>query len=281
MSQKHFTVRDLIPVSFVILLIAILYYNTFAWLVYTWNTQGMYSHGFIIPLISGFLLYARRKEMMSLVANYRNALGLIIFIIAILIKLTGDILDINTFRAYSFIILLCGIILYLYGWKVFKRSSFSVFFLIFMVPIYNFLIKPISVALKLFIANLSVKACSPFGFPIFRDGVQIYLSDGSLEVADPCSGIRSLIALFALGVLYIYLSEGKFVTKIIMFLSIAPIAIVTNAVRVIVLILVAQYYHINASTEGIVHQASGIMVFVLAIFLFYLTGKVLGIKYSL
>jgi exosortase len=133
-----------------------------------------------------------------------------------------------------------------------------------------------SFPLKLMVSNFATTFLTIFGFPIFREGAVVHLAKTTLTIDDPCSGIRSLISLLALGALMAYISNTGIFKKIILFVSAIPIAIFTNVLRVCALILAANWLGANwALPEHWFHTASGMGVFGVSMILLFLTMKAL------
>jgi exosortase len=133
-----------------------------------------------------------------------------------------------------------------------------------------------SFPLKLMVANLGASLLNLFGFPIFREGAIVHLARTALTIDDPCSGIRSLISLLALGALMAYISNTGLLKKVILFISAIPIAIFTNVLRVCALILAANWLGSQwAMPEHWFHTASGMGVFGISMILLFLTMRVL------
>jgi exosortase len=137
-------------------------------------------------------------------------------------------------------------------------------------------ISAISFPLKMMVANLGTDIMALSGMPIVREGAMIQLTNASLSVGDPCSGIRSLIALMAMGALFAYLLQGNIVKKLTLFVLTIPIAIATNVLRVCSLIFVADKLGSEwASPEHWFHTTSGLAVFVVSMALLFGITRVL------
>lgn len=183
-----------LEITIISLLIITLYYPVLSWLFMRWSTDPTYSHGFLIPLISGFLIWHKREDLRNS-KKISSTVGLAVIIFGLLLQFLCTITDINTVSSYSLIIVISGIILYLWGKEIFLKLLFPICFLAFMVPIFSFIINPISFELKHQVSKLTFNIIALTDIPIYREGVMIHLANASLEVANPCSGIQSLISL--------------------------------------------------------------------------------------
>jgi exosortase len=258
------------------ILFAGLYYRVFPPMVMQWYGDENYSHGFIVPVIAGYFLYlnlGKLKESRVLPSNF----GIVVIIFA-LIQLTIGYVGTEFFSMrLSIVVLLSGIVLYLFGKDVLKVMSLPIGYLFFMVPLPYIVYDSIAFPLKLFVAKYSVIFLKLIGISVWRDGNIIMLSNTVLEVADACSGIRSLMSLLALSVAFAYLSQDSFVKRIIVILSAIPIAIFANGVRVIVTGILAQHWGAKAA-EGFFHEFAGLAVFGVAVVMLLLTGALLRRK---
>jgi len=167
-----------------------------------------------------------------------------------------------------------GLVLLFLGKQFLRKLLFPIFFLIFMIPLPMVAIANISFRLKIFASQIAVFLVRLTGLPVVREGSVIKTAHSYLVVEDPCSGIRSLIALIALGTLMAYFSRLSRAKKIILFLSSAPIAIFSNVIRIAVLTLVSEMYGSKIAT-GTFHDVMGFVVFAIAFFSLVLLGKVL------
>lgn len=143
-----------------------------------------------------------------------------------------------------------------------------------MVPLPYIVYDAIAFPLKLFVAKFSVLALKAAGVVVLREGNIIMFPSTTLEVADACSGLRSLVSLLALAVAYAFLSQKSAVRRTLVILSAVPIAMVTNMTRVIVTGFLAQYYG-AAAAEGFFHEFAGMAVFALAMVLLVAFGGLL------
>lgn len=251
------------------------YHGTFLWLYerYT-NPDSHYSHGFLIPLISGYLIWRNRDRLKNSLGS-GSGVGLGLIVLSLLIHIGSVWTHIFFTSGFSILLFLVGISLYIFGFRFTKTISFPLGFLIFMFPLPMEAVAAFSFPLKLMVANLAASFLNFLGLPLFREGAAIHLARTTLMIDDPCSGIRSLISLLALGALITYLSGTSVLRKMIIFLSTIPIAIFSNVLRVCALILAANWLGSRwAMPEHWFHTASGLAVFGISMILIYLTMRV-------
>lgn len=254
-------------------LLAILYATIYPGMVDDWLNDPNYSHGLLIPAISAYLLYQRRDELAKAPVQ-PNTWGLPVMLIALLMLVFGLAgTEYFTMRSSS-IFLLAGIVLFLFGGPVFKMAAMPIAFLFFMVPLPYIVYDAVAFPLKLFVARFSVLALKVMGIIVWREGNIIMFPQTVLEVADACSGLRSLMSLLALSVAFALLSQKSLWKRLVLSLSAIPIAVATNMFRVIVTGFLAQYYG-AAAAEGFFHEFAGLAVFAVAMLLLFGAGAVL------
>lgn len=246
------------------LLIILTYFPTFIWMIDRWKAvDSYYSHGFLVPLISGFIAWQKLKKLSGLKIIPTFRWGWLLLIAGVGIHVISALLRVYFTSAYSLLLVLSGIILLFGGKEYFKKMIFSMFFLTFMIPLPLFLTSNLSFRLKILASQLAVAIVNMAGIKAVRDGSVIMTAHSQLIVEDPCSGIRSLIALIALSFLFAYYSNITKANKIILCFAAVPIAICANVVRITVLTLVGEVYGMRFTT-GLLHEIMGFGVFVLA-----------------
>jgi exosortase A len=252
------------------------YHETFLWLHERYdNPDSHYSHGYLIPFICGYLIWQQRKELAEL-PRTSSSVGLGLIVMALLVHVVSVWTHTFFTSGFSIMVLVTGLCLYLYGTEVTKKLAFPVGFLAFMFPLPMRVISAISFPLKMLVANLGTKIMALSGMPIVREGAMIQLTNASLSVGDPCSGIRSLIALMAMGALFAYLLRGGIGRKLLLFLLTIPVAIATNVLRVCTLIFVAEKLGSEwASPEHWFHTTSGLAVFFISMAILFGIMRVL------
>lgn len=239
------------------------------------GADSYYSHGFIVPLVSIFFIYWK-KDLLSETKQSTNIIGLYIIILALLLHLLGTILYIFSISGFSIFFLIVGLTLYFVGSTISKLIWFPLIFLVFMFPLPQALIGIISFPLKIFAAKAGVWIVDSLGVPVHGEGFNIFIPAGHLLVGNPCSGLRSLISFLALGSVLAYLAPLSAGKKWILFLLTIPIALLSNVVRVPILILASHKWGLAAAApDTFVHTGSGILVFIIGFTLLLASAKVL------
>ncbi len=266
--------KNLIKLVTLGILITLAYIPSFLWMYERWTVKDTYySHGFLVPFISAFLIWQKRKVLAKLKFKPSNS-GWLFLGPSIIVYLISALLRINFSAAFTLIPTLAGIVLLFMGKEYLKQLLFPILFIIFMIPLPEAAIVNMSFQLKIFAAKLSTFIVNQVGIPAIRDGSVIKTAHAYLMVEDPCSGIRSLIALIALGTLMAYLSHTTRIKKTIMFLSAVPIAVGANIVRIVVLTLASEIYG-SKFAMGLFHDTMGYVVFIIAFAALALLGKAL------
>ncbi len=252
---------------------AVLYRHTISALIRDWSIDDNYSHGFLIPFITVYMIW-QKKETLSGIIPEPSSRGLLLILPGIALHIAGNIgAELFTMR-FSIIILLWGLLLYLFGKTVFRELFIPVSYLIFMIPIPAILWNKLAFPLQLFAATLTTELIYGIGIPVLREGNVLHLANTSLEVVDACSGLRSLTSLLALSAAFAYISSLKNISKWILFFSAIPIAVAVNIIRLTVTAMMAHW--IGAETaQGFLHDMSGMVVFILAFVLLFAVSALL------
>jgi len=266
--------NELIKLVSLGVLTLIAYIPTFIWMVDRWVAKDTYySHGFLVPLISLFIVWIKREKLGRL-KIVPAKLGWLFFGSGMFIHLVSSLWRIYFSSGFSLILVLVGLVLLFLGKNYLKETLFSILFLLFMIPLPLVAIANISFKLKIFAAQISTVLINWFGIPAIRDGSIIKTMHSYLIVEDPCSGIRSLISLIALGALMAYFTPASKVKKTVLFLSSVPIAISSNIIRIVSLSLISEIYGAKFAT-GWFHNTMGVLVFVFAFIGLVLVAKML------
>jgi len=248
-------------------LILLLYAAVIKSLVEQWWTDADYGHGFFVPLFSGYILWHTRERWTKVEVKPSN-FGFVVIVGAIALLLLGSLgAELFTSR-FSLLVLLAGMILFLAGWKMLRAVSFPLGYLIWMIPMPVIIYNQITFPLQLIASRLATAWLELAQVPVLRDGNILIMSNYSLEVVEACSGIRSLMTLMALAVAYGYLVSPRRWVRYVLAAFMVPIAIITNAIRIMGAGLMAHRFG-PAAAEGFLHQFSGWAIFLVALLLMF------------
>jgi exosortase len=240
----------------------LLYWRVLATLAEAWWTDDNYSHGFLIVPIALYLAWERRKLFAA--APRRPSSWGLAAVIGSLVVLAGGILGAELFLTrISIIGTLVGVVLFLYGWTALGVLAFPIAFLVLMIPLPAIIFNQIAFPLQLLASRVGESTLATFDIPVLREGNVLILANTSLEVAEACSGIRSLVSLLTLGVVFGYFADPRGWVRTAIALSTIPVAIVANAARVAGTGIAASRFGPEAA-EGFLHQFAGWAMFLVA-----------------
>ncbi len=251
-----------------------LYFPVLAALVFQWRTDENYSHGFLIPLISAYLIWQRRERLRHCRVGV-SAWGYPVLLVGLILLIIGQAGIFGYPERLSLLLVLAGLILFLAGPEVLRVVAFPLAYLLFMVPLPDPVLNQIAFPLQLQAARLATGTLDLLNVPVLREGNVIDLASIRLEVAEACSGIRSLISLLALAVIYAYFTQTRWGPRLALTLSAIPIALVTNAARVTLTGVLVETVDVRLAL-GFYHTFSGVLIFALAFGLLALEGQILS-----
>jgi len=268
--------RDILArVTGIVLLFGITYLPVFATLYGKYvEVDSYYSHGFLVPLLSAFVIWWKRDGLKAMnIVPSRAGLwvlggGLLLYVLA-----TSWL--VNFVSALSMLVVLAGLSIYLFGLAVTRALWFPLAFLLYMVPLPKFSIIYITFWLKLLVASLAADFVEVVGIPVLLDGAYLALPNGVIEIENACSGLRSLIALTSLGAVYAYLAPLSTARKWILLVASVPIALAANLIRVVAMVLVSYRYGPRGRAFEWTDFTTGLLVFALAFVGLYLVSRVL------
>lgn len=254
--------------------------SMFVWLTERWSDSalsfgGNYSHGWLVPVVSLWLVWSRRRELRTVERRVSRA-GVVVILAALVMHWTGARGELPQLSVLGFIGLLWGVPLFFFGWAVARLLFFPCVYLLFAVPL-GFL-DSLTFPLRIFATVVSEGMLNGLGIPVERVGTALTSTLGqgfSLDVADPCSGIRSLMAMMAVSAAYAYVTQPTLGRKWILFLSAIPLAVVGNIGRILAIGLVAVLFGMPAAM-GVYHDYSGYVFYAFAIGSMLLVDRLLN-----
>lgn len=227
-----------------------------------WATDENMGHGFLVPIMSGFIVWQRRSELIA-EPRQPNILGLFVVIFGGLLSLLAT-LGAELFSArVSFVIALFGTILYLGGTRWIKILLFPLLLLLFMIPIPAIIYSALTMKLQTLASQLGELLISAMGIPVLREGNTLKIPSQTLDIAEACSGIRSLMTLLFLSLVVSYFTDKKVWMRWALLFATVPIAIGANGIRVAVTGLLSEIDTKLAS--GVYHEIEGYIVYIIAL----------------
>ena len=256
-----------VPVSSSVLYLAVLgllgylYQDGLAAMLAIWSGSEEYSHGFLIPLISLFLIWLKRDELLKTPFAPSWA-GVFVVLLGLGIYFLGELSTLYIIVQYAFLITLYGVVLAMLGWRAFRIIWVPLLYLVFMIPLPAFILNNLSNELQLISSQLGVAFIRACDISVYLEGNVIDLGVYKLQVAEACSGLNYLFPLMSLAFLVAYLFKGAWWQKAVIFLSSIPITIVMNSFRIGVIGVLVDNWGISMA-EGFLHFFEGWVIFLL------------------
>ncbi|MFB3777568.1 MAG: exosortase/archaeosortase family protein [Bryobacteraceae bacterium] len=245
-------------------------------LVRQWIDDEDMGHGFFVPIVAGYIIWQKREELLSERPS-PTWWGLLLVAWGALQLLVAT-LGAELFLARTaFLISLIGVVLTLAGFRILRRIAYPLFLLLFMVPIPAILYSQITFPMQLFASQVADWALSVLGIPVLREGNILELASQRLNVVEACSGIRSLLSLSFLSLVYAYFFDKKVWMRAVLLVATLPIAIIANASRVTLTGLVSEYDAELA--RGVFHYASGWVIFMIALAILVAFHQIVSLFY--
>ncbi|MFI5070718.1 MAG: exosortase A [Terriglobales bacterium] len=250
-----------------------LYFHIILHLAGQWSKDPNFSHGFFVPLFSLFLLWQDRDRLAKL-PPAPSLWGLPILIFGVLILVLG-VLGAELFLSrVSLLLVIAGLVIFFQGWTYFRAVLFPWAFLLLMIPLPAIVFNQITFPLQILASKVAAAVLPLAGVPVLREGNIINLPAMPLEVAEACSGIRSLLSLATLAIIYGYLMEKRIWVRVVLAVASIPIAVAANSFRIVGTGLLVQYWDPNKA-QGFFHEFSGWLVFVASLVMLYLLHQIL------
>ncbi len=249
-------------VALLALLVAWLYRPVLVGLASQWWDEPDYSHGFLIPLVAAYLVWGRRQRLQGLAVAPANG-GLVVLVFGVALFVVANVAAELFVMRVTLLVVLAGLVLYLLGRAHLRLLAFPILYLLFMIPPPAIVYNAITFPLQQFAAGAATASLRALDVPVLREGNVLTLANATLEVAEACSGVRSLLALVALSATYAYFTQTSAWRRAVLLVSSVPIAIAANAARVAGTGLLAAAFGEDVA-QGFFHSFSGWVVFVAA-----------------
>ena len=271
--QPRLPSTNVVYLLFILAALVGLYYPVLIKLAQDWSTNDNYSHGFFIPLISGYMIFAMRTELKNISLQPVNS-GLLLLLAGLAQFYIAKVGSEFFLQRTSLILVLLGLVLFLLGKAMTRKLLLPIGYLLFMVPLPAIIWNKIAFPMQLYSSAITEKVIQMVGIPVFREGNVLHLAQTTLEVVDACSGLRSLTTMFALSAALAWFSGYETWKKWGLFLAAAPIAIFANIIRLTGTAGLASIYGEKVA-QGFLHEFSGLFTFAFGLMLLVLTNKFL------
>jgi exosortase len=257
-----------------LLLVIWLYASILARLFAQWINDPNFSHGIFVPLFALFVLWQDRNRL-KLIEPAPSWVGLPIIVVALSMLILGVLGAELFFSRGSLLVLLAGLIILFQGWNLFRAVLFPWAVLVLMIPIPSLLLQKVTFPLQMLASRVASVLLPLVGVPVLREGNVIVLPSMPLEVAEACSGIRSLLSLVTLAIIYGFLMDRRNWVRFVLACSAVPIAVVANSFRVFGTGLLVQYWD-PEKAEGFFHLFSGWLIFVVSLIMLFTLHRVIN-----
>ncbi len=238
---------------------AVAYYPVVPEMVHTWFGHSDNSHGVLVPVISLYFLWAK-QEQIARTPIQGSGWGLALLLVVSLFYVVSFLGGIAVFQRLALVVSLIAAVWACLGTQMLKCTAFPLFFLFFMIPVPDTLLSMVAFPLQLVATKISADMIQMCQIPVYREGNMLYFVQTQLEVAEACSGIRSIMSLSILSVVFAYISTGNWWRKAVLILSAIPVALVANILRVTATGILAHFFG-DQVARGFLHEFSGLVVF--------------------
>lgn len=259
----------------VAVLAAALYFHIAIKLVRDWYMISDNSHGLLIPFFVAFLIWDRREQLKSIPLQPSWA-GISLVVLGLFVLVLGVFGSDSFLSRVSFLVLAGGVVWTLLGRPMLGETKFIFFVALLAIPLPALILNHITFPLQLLASRMASSLLPLAGVPTFREGNVIHLPVMDLEVAEACSGIRSLMSLFTVAVIYGYFLEKSVARRVWLALASIPIAVAANAARIFGTGLCVQFWD-KDKAMGFFHEFSGWLIFIVSLCMLYLVHKVMSL----
>lgn len=250
---------DLVILASVMLFLLVAFFAGLRDLENVWATQEEYSYGYLIPVVTLYLLWQRR-ELIATTPFAGSWWGVALVAVGVVLLAVGQIGTLGTIVQYAFLCTLLGLVVAYTGWRGFAVLAMPFAILAFMVPLPNYFLREASQALQLWSSQLGVMMIRAFGISVFLEGNVIDLGGLRLQVVEACSGLRYLLPLMAIGFIAACLFRAPLWKRAVVFLSTVPITLLMNSARIGMIGVLSEYFG-KSMAEGFLHDFEGWAVF--------------------
>jgi exosortase len=268
-------VLNLFKFSLLLIPLFLLYSPVVLEMAREWQSDPNYSHGFLIPLISGYFLWNQRRTLRGLERSPIMA-GYIVLFFGLGLYVIGTMGDEMFMSRVSLLFVLAGLVLLVGGKEWFTHARLPLFYLVFMIPLPYFIYNELAVPLKLFAAKTATATLQFFSYSILREGNIIYLPDVTLQVADACSGMRSLISIIALAVAMSWFFHKVRWKQLTLVMISIPIAVLVNIIRIVGTCILSHRYGAKVAM-GFFHEFAGLVIFCIAFIVLFGSSFLLSV----
>lgn len=262
LSPKSTPLSSWAPLAWISGVMLVSFYPMLERLVQQWMNDDDMGHGFFVPVVAAYIAWQRKDEILEIEMK-RNYWGLVVMLYAAVQYVLGTIAAELFLTRTAIVFSIAGAVLFTGGFQLLKKVGFPIFLLGFMVPIPAVIYNQITFPLQMFASGVAEKTLLLLGIPVLRDGNILELAEHKLSVVEACSGIRSLLSLTFLSLVYGFFFESRGWMRAMLLFATVPIAIAANAFRVSMTGVLYEYK--SEWAEGFFHTAEGWVIFMIAL----------------
>jgi exosortase len=249
----------IVGAAVIALVLVVVYHRTAVALWHAWRTDDNYSHGPLVPLVSAALAWRARHRWRA-AATGADARGIALVALACAIQVIGMRASVLALECDSMLVMAFGLSLTFQGTARTRVLAFPLAYLVFMTIFPPFVVLNLSYALKDFTVGLAAHLAEACGVILQRSGMTLFLASGPVRIENPCSGLRSLVALLATGAVFAHLQPGGVLRRAVLLVAAVPLAMLGNALRITLILVVGHYGSVKQAT-GAFHDQSGYWVY--------------------
>ncbi len=235
------------------------YMKLFVLLIGAWFNNAVYSHGFLVPFISLYLIWENKERLAAINPSPAYISGLVLLTFGLGAYLVGQTGGALILQEASLIITIAGIVLFVLGPAFLKALAFPILYLSFMLTSWGIFTERLHMPFQLFSADLGTRLLHLVGVPAYMESVYIELPNITLQVARECSGVNYLVAVSAIGIPLAYVALKSWPRRILLVVGALAIAVLANSLRVATIGVLA-YYNVTRALHGPMHILHGMLV---------------------
>lgn len=251
---------------------AVAYYPAFALFAAKWSASEDYAHAFLIVPIIGYIVWLKRRHLID--KPGAPVVGSILVVLAIMFYLVSLKLQVPTLIFLATGATLISALIFIAGFTILKEMAVPILLYFMIIPIPNQLLSMVTASLQLKISEISEVLLRLFSIPLYREGNVLNIPNMAFQVVDACSGVRSLISMTTLSVIISHFTLTRLWSASLLFLFSIPVAILINIIRVVTLVLVYHFFHLDLSA-GAAHTTTGLVLFIFGLALLFTFQRVL------
>lgn len=244
----------------------ILFFSALRELLLDWSIDPNYNYGFLIPMISAYLMWQKRKKLQCLIFQPTCGKGIALLCCSMLLFVIANAGAEWFLARVAMLLCIIGLVVYFGGVALFRELWFPLTYLAFMIPLPYVLYYRLTFPLQQLASFSAFQTMQWFGIPGLREGNVLHFAGYNLEVIEACSGLRSIMVLMALGALVAYSTAAPNSWRWFLFVATVPIAVVANLLRLVIIAVLGIFWSPEVA-KSFLHEGSSVLVFLAGLFM--------------